>query len=149
MAKVFVSGSISLVRLTRKMQGKLDELMRERAEIIVGDAPGIDNLVHLYCRLSDYPYVVIYYSTGLKPRNNAGYPSVHIPIMAGDTTGHVSKDIAMSNDCDRGVVFWDGKSKGSGMNIKRLREQGKEVCVICSNGYVETFNQGGKHNEQR
>lgn len=138
--KVFVSGSMSISRLPDEVIKYLGEC-RERGDIIlVGDCPsGVDALVQKHLAYYEYPNVCVYSSGEPRlfvdwrdDRKTLGWELHKIDVPKG-LTGRAYftvKDEAMTNDCDKALTVWDGKSKGSRANIDRLKAQGKE-CVVC------------------
>ncbi len=129
--KVFIGGSISIKYLDYAVKDELDKYMNNRLEILVGDAYGIDSLVQSYCK--DYEFVTVYASNG-RARSNIGKWNVRA-IEASGYYGrefYEQKDKAMTTDCDFGFMIWDGKSKGTLANIRRLIECGKGVNVYLS-----------------
>ncbi len=134
--KIFIGGSISIKYLDYKIQAELDKIIKSNAEILVGDAFGIDRLVQNYCYKKSYKNVTVYTSNRL-PRNNVGNFKVKYIAVTGlyGREFYTQKDIAMSNDCDCGIMIWNGKSKGTFANIQRLKDYGKG-CKI----YGETDN---------
>ncbi len=129
--KVFIGGSISIKYLDYAVKDELDKYMNNELEILVGDAYGIDSLVQSYCK--DYELVTVYASNG-RARSNIGKWNVRA-IEANGCYGrefYEQKDKAMTADCDFGFMIWDGTSKGTLANIKRLIECGKGVNVYLS-----------------
>ncbi len=129
--KVFIGGSISIKYLDYAVKDELDKYMNNRLEILVGDAYGIDSLVQSYCK--DYELVTVYASNG-RTRSNVGKWNVRA-IEASGCYGrefYEQKDKAMTADCDFGFMVWDGKSKGTLANIRRLIECGKGVIVYLN-----------------
>ena len=47
--KVFISGSLSIKVLPKETEETIDKIINKNAEILVGDAPGIDKLIQKYC----------------------------------------------------------------------------------------------------
>lgn len=129
--KVFIGGSISIKYLDCAVKDELDKYMNNELEIIVGDAYGIDSLIQSYCK--DYEFVTVYASNG-QARNNIGRWDVKA-IEASGYYGrefYEQKDIAMTADCDFAFMVWDGTSKGTLANIKRLMDCGKGVIVYLN-----------------
>jgi hypothetical protein len=100
----------------------------------VGDCYGVDAAVQKYLDSKGYSNVTIYCS-GATPRNNFA-PSAKICSCAENVVGltgsafHYLKDIQMANDCNQAIMIWDGKSKGTGENIRRIKELKKPYRVI-------------------
>ena len=132
--KVFISGSKSISALSEEVKSSLDEHIALGTEFLVGDCYGVDAAVQNYLGSKGYSNVTIYCS-GATPRNNYA-PSAKICSCAENTVGltgsafHYVKDIQMANDCDQAIMIWDGKSKGTSENIRRIKELKKPYKVI-------------------
>lgn len=132
--KVFISGSKSISALSEEVKSLLDEHIALGTEFLVGDCYGVDAAVQMYLDSKGYRNVTIYCS-GETPRNNFA-PSAKVRSCAeaakgltGSTFQYV-KDIQMTQDCDQALMVWDGKSKGTGENIRRMKEMGKPYRII-------------------
>jgi adenine-specific DNA-methyltransferase len=121
--KVMISGSRSIKALTPEVYQTLDKIIELNFDIVIGDCWGVDALVQVYLAKKNYTKVTVYYS-GKFPRNNKGFNTVHIP-----SNSHTAKDIALSNIADYGLAIWDGKSKGTLANIKRVPKT--KVIKVC------------------
>ena len=132
--KVFISGSKSISALSDEVKSLLDTFIATDAEILVGDCYGVDAAVQKYLESKGYGNATIYCS-GMTPRNNFA-PSAKICSCAENAVGltgsefHYVKDIQMDNDCDQAIMVWDGKSKGTAENIRRMKEMGKPYRII-------------------
>lgn len=129
--KVFIGGSKTLVHLTPQMCTLLDELIQSGADILVGDCRGADTLVQQYLAGKNYRRVTVY-ASGTKVRNNAGNFAAKL-VPADSAKGfdfYRQKDIAMANEADSALMFWDGKSKGTQRNISDMKAQNKPCTVI-------------------
>lgn len=129
--KVFVSGSRGINKYTDEMSDKLESLIRSGAEILVGDAEGVDKLVQAYCSMFGY-YNITIYCVNDRPRvyMNSKFKLKSIPSNGRGREYFAEKDKAMTQDCDYAVAFWDGLSVGTENNIKRVRSLSKEVSTI-------------------
>lgn len=128
--KVFISGSRSITELNDDITSRLYSELNSDANILVGDAAGIDSEVQKFCKINGYMNVTVFAMNG-KARNNLGGFNV-INILPGDAFNRnffVEKDKAMTDLADYGIVIWDGKSKGSLDNIYRLVRQNK-LCQV-------------------
>ena len=132
--KLFISGSKSISVLPDEVKSIIDEHIALGTEFLVGDCYGVDAAVQKYLELKGYKNVTIYCS-GETPRNNfTTGAKVHSCAEAakgltGSTFQYV-KDIQMTQDCDQALMVWDGKSKGTGENIRRIKEMGKPYRII-------------------
>jgi hypothetical protein len=129
--KVFLGGSRRIPRLSESMRKKLDELIARRFEILVGDANGADRAMQQHLTARRYDLVTVYAVTGAL-RNNVGDWCVrHIdaPAAARGFALYSVKDVAMTQEADAGLMLWDGKSRGTLENVRRLLDQGKPVSL--------------------
>ena len=132
--KLFISGSKSISILSDEVKAILDKHITMGTEFLVGDCYGIDAAVQMYLELKGYSNVTIYCS-GEFPRNWF-VRSAKIRSCAENAVGltgsefHYVKDIQMAQDCDQALMIWDGKSKGTGENIRRIKELKKPYKVI-------------------
>ena len=132
--KVFISGSKSISALSEEVKSLLDEHIALGTEFLVGDCYGVDAAVQMYLDSKGYRNVTIYCS-GETPRNNFA-PSAKVRSCAeaakgltGSTFQYV-KDIQMTQDCDQALMVWDGKSKGTSENIRRIKELKKPYRIV-------------------
>lgn len=128
---IFVSGSLSIWQLPQVVKARLGKLVDDGFPVLVGDAPGVDTAVQLY--LSDWNVdAVTVFCTGSTPRNNiGGWPVTRVKSDArqGTRDWHGAKDREMSFLAGAGLVIWDGASKGSFANIRRLSDRGCPVTI--------------------
>ena len=156
---VFVGGSKTLKALPKAMMGELVELMRQDAEIIVGDCRGADALVQQFLADSRYRHVAVYAMEGKARNNLGGWEVVAVPAPGGPKAwhrlavtrkGHLCvlqnyhmKDLLMALTADCGLMTWNCKSKGTLLNLLRLVAQGKRADVVLpernQTARVETF----------
>jgi len=135
--KVFIGGSRHLRRLDdAQLLDALNQMINKNHRVLVGDAAGVDEGVQRYFADKCYGNVVVYHM-GDCPRQN------HNPgdweIRRVETNGarkdykyFALKDREMSRDADRGLMLWDGKSKGTLNNVLSLLEGGKRATVYFS-----------------
>lgn len=132
--KIFISGSKSISMLPELAKTFIDQFIENGDEILVGDCYGIDAVVQKYLESKGFNSVTIYCS-GVTPKN-IFTPSAKIHSCAEAAKGHTGsdfhyvKDIQMANDCDQALMIWDGKSKGTTENLKRIKEMGKPFVLI-------------------
>ena len=132
--KLFISGSKSISVLSDEVKAILDKYIALDTEFLVGDCYGVDAAVQKYLASKGYSNVTIYCS-GEAPRNNfvSGAKIHSCAEAAKGLTGNAFqyvKDIQMAQDCDTALMIWDGKSKGTAENIRRIKEMGKPYKVI-------------------
>lgn len=128
--KLFVGGSQSIRDITDLPNRRiLDSAIYYIDEILVGDAPGADAAFQKYLARRGFDCVTVY-ASGKKARNNVGGWEVkqieYDPALTGYDF-YRQKDIAMILDCNRALMAWDGKSKGTRQNIIDLAALGKRV----------------------
>ena len=135
--KVFISGSKSISALSDEVKSLLDEYIALGTEFLIGDCYGVDAAVQMYLDSKGYRNVIVYCS-GETPRNNfvTGAKVRSCAEAAKGLTGsafHYVKDIQMAQDCDQALMVWDGKSKGTAENIRRIKELKKPYRIINEN----------------
>lgn len=133
----FISGSKSISKLPDLAKILIEQFVKNNDEILIGDCYGVDVAVQKYLESKGYCNVTIYCS-GESPRNNfvTGAKVRSCAEVAKGLTGsafHYVKDIQMACDCDQALMIWDGKSKGTGENIRRIKEMGKPYSIINEN----------------
>ena len=132
--KLFISGSKSISVLSDEVKAILDKYIAIGTEFLVGDCYGVDAAVQMYLDSKGYSNVTVYCS-GETPRNNFA-PSAKVCSCAEAAKGLTGnafqyvKDIQMAQDCDTALMIWEGKSKGTGENIRRIKEMGKTYRII-------------------
>lgn len=130
--KIFISGSRSINKLPQQVKSKLDNMIKSKHEILVGDAIGVDKLVRDYFQEKQYPNVSVYYTgqprTQIPPQWNQIKIKPQNNISGRDY--FTLKDIQMTEDCDIAFAIHDGKSKGTQANIDRATSIGKTTVVF-------------------
>ena len=137
--KVFIGGSKSICSLPSAGASQLQRLIDLKADILVGDCHGADRAVQHFFATANYPKVTVYFS-GKAARNNVGnFPQIRVPTTetAGTYPYRRSTDIRMEQECDCGLMLWDGASKGTLQNIIDLIAARKQVLVCINNHIVE------------
>jgi hypothetical protein len=132
MSKVFVGGSRRIIRLHPEVALRLDQMLANKASILVGDANGADKSVQHYLKTKEYRDVEVFCS-GDECRNNVGdWPLRHVAVDSRkrDFDFYAVKDQLMSREAESGLMLWDGKSAGTLMNALRLVRLGKRVSIF-------------------
>ena len=152
---VFVSGSSKTQskdseyyrrKLPKEIRKELDNHIRNKDKIVVGDAPGVDRQVQDYLNKKRYSNVEIY-GPGKEVRYTANKKWKTNPIDApeyeiGSKEWLAKKDIAMTKVSDIGLaVILDEGAKATRKNADRLIEQNKNVKVY-------ELNKNGKRNDR-
>jgi hypothetical protein len=132
--RVFIAGSRRITRLNNDVISRLDNILQNRYEILVGDANGVDKLVQEYANDRKYETVTVY-CVNSTCRNNIG--NWHISSIAfssnkKDFSYYASKDEAMARDADYGFMIWDGRSKGTLRSLERLVCLNKKLLLYHS-----------------
>jgi len=133
MSQVFIGGSRRLSRLNAVIRGRLDNIIERHHSVLIGDANGGDRAVQAYLAERGYGSVTVY-CTNAHCRNNVGQWPVR-SVAATDQRGfdyYALKDAAMATDAECGFMLWDGQSKGTLFNIRRLLAAGKPVVVYLA-----------------
>lgn len=133
MTKVFISGSRAVTQLQEAAKARLDLMMCNGAQVVIGDASGVDRAVQKHFVQAGYRDVTVYCSQGYLRHNLGQWETQTIPA-ARYLRGfhfHAVKDRAMADDADSGFLVWDGKSPGTLLNVLRLVRQGKTAVLFC------------------
>lgn len=131
MATVFVGGSRRISRLDDAIRRRLDSIIKNNLQVVVGDANGADKSVQEYLRLRNYKRVQVFCASS-NCRNNLGdwtVREVQSRARKGTATFYASKDREMAAEAHYGLMLWDGKSIGTLVNVSRLTLQGKRVIL--------------------
>lgn len=121
-------------KLPKEIRSELDQSIRRKEKIVVGDAPGIDRQVQDYLNRKKYSNVEIYgpgkqvrYSANSKWKTNAIDDPEHEPYSPEWLR---KKDEFMTNVADKGLaVILDEGAKATRNNVSRLISQNKNVKV--------------------
>lgn len=134
MSRVFIGGSRTIARLNAEVRDQLDELLSRGFQVVIGDANGADKTVQTYLASKGYRNVILYCS-GDKCRNNVGNWTVrHVQASSAvkDLEYYSQKDKEMAREADQGLFLWDGSSRGTLENIRRMLDAGKPSLVYLS-----------------
>jgi len=121
MAQVVIFGSRSIKKLPDEAKHSLDRIMELGFEVLVGDAPGVDQLVIDYLELHGYESVTVLYANRL--RCETRYTTFQIK------GSYTNRDKFMCDRARWGFAIWDGKSRGSKRNIDHLGKRCKVVLA--------------------
>ncbi len=135
--KIFIGGTKKIKTLDETVRQKLDKLISESAEILIGDCRGADAMVQSYLHRKNYEKVKVYATDGNVRINHGNWPVVNVPSYGEEAYEYYQlKDIEMVNDADEAFMIWDGISEGTAFNIKRMRELGKRCEVFIPDNEV-------------
>lgn len=134
MHKVFISGSMRIKNLDKKVLERINNIIDSEYQVIVGDADGVDSSIQEYLKNKNSKSVVVYCS-GDRPRNNLGNwltEKIYSTFSPGTRAFYTAKDKKMAEDCDYGLMIWDTKSTGTLSNAIELLEREKVSLVYIN-----------------
>jgi len=134
MNKVFIGGSIKLSKINKEIKQRIDNIIKNKYTILIGDANGIDKSVQQYLFSKNYSDVVVFCS-GSQCRNNVGNWKTKYIEANDELKGrklYALKDIQMAKETDFGMMVWDGRSAGTFNNIINLIKFNKKILVYLS-----------------
>lgn len=134
MTKVFIGGSRQITRLPAEVKVRVDTMIDEGFQILVGDANGADKAVQTYLAGKGYPSVLVH-CMERHCRNNVGlWPTREVAAAKGvrGFDFYSLKDRVMADAAEYGLMLWDGKSKGTINNVVNLSRRGKPVVVYVA-----------------
>ena len=141
--KVFIAGSMNIKNLDHKVKERIDNIVAQDFEVVVGDADGADTSIqsHLF-NLGKAKATV--FCSGQRPRNNVGgWPvqSVETNHAEGSRAFFTAKDLRMAEIADIGLMIWDTKSTGTLSNVIELLVRKKKSVVFVNK--IKTFKNVG------
>lgn len=134
MKTVFIAGSISISRLHEKVRERINNIVSQDLNVVVGDADGADTSIQ-ECLHAYHASKVTVYCTGEAPRNNvADWPVHHVQSQAraGTRAFFTAKDVEMAKNSDFGLMVWDCKSTGTLSNVIELLKAKKKSVVFVN-----------------
>ncbi len=140
MTKIFISGSITIIKIDEQIKTRLDNIIQQNHNILIGDANGADKAVQIYLAEKKYSKVNVYCS-GNTCRNNIGnwqVINVEVPSKVKGRKFYMAKDKQMAIDSDYGFMLWDGKSAGTINNLLNLITSNKIGLIYLFS--EKTFN---------
>ena len=132
MGKVFISGSIHISSLPPQAIEKIDSIISQNLDVLIGDAKGVDLAVQKYLYKKNYKNVTVYYA-GSEIRNNVGQWRTKNVLPENGEKGrdlYTLKDRLMAKDTDYGLMVWDSESKGTLNNILLMDKLNKKFVVV-------------------
>lgn len=131
---VFIAGSMNIKHLDPKVKERIDNIVSQDFEVVVGDADGADTSIqsHLF-NLGSAKTTV--FCSGSCPRNNVGdWPirSIETDHAKGSRAFFTAKDIQMAEAADFGLMIWDTKSTGTLSNVLELLARKKKSVVFVN-----------------
>lgn len=134
MTTVFISGSMKIKHLDRRIKERIDNIIASNFKVVVGDADGVDASIQSYL-FEHRARNAIVYCSGPRPRNNVGnWPvqSLNSTLAPGSRAFFTAKDVEMAKVADFGLMIWDAKSTGTLNNIIELLYQKKKSVVFVN-----------------
>lgn len=136
--RVFIAGSMNIKNLDPKVKERIDNIISQDFEIVVGDADGADASIqwHLFNHGTTKTTV---FCSGAQPRNNVGdWPVERVETNHAEGTRafFTAKDIRMAEVADIGLMIWDTKSTGTLSNVIELLARKKKSVVFVNKAKV-------------
>lgn len=133
--KVFIAGSMNIKHLDAKVKERIDNIVAQDFEVVVGDADGADTSIqwHLF-NLGKAAKTTVFCS-GESPRNNVGdWPVQAVETLhaQGSRAFFTAKDLRMAEIADFGLMIWDAKSTGTLSNVLELLVRKKKSVVFVN-----------------
>jgi len=154
MKSVFISGSIEIKELNSLVIDSLNNIIKNKLQVLVGDAHGIDSAIQRYFSDAQYDKVTVYSITN-PPRNIASNNfSIKIidykqsneyltldekeksKVEFSERKKQTFKDIEMSKIADFYLIIWNKKSEGTKNNILRGIFYNKKIKLIIENKII-------------
>lgn len=134
MNKVFLGGSRNFKILNQDVKKRLNNLITNNFQILVGDADGADLAIQEFFSNLNYTNLTVYCSGNLCRNNINNWPTYNAEVDKNikGRKFYMIKDAEMANACDYGFMLWDGKSPGTVNNILNLLELSKNILVYFS-----------------
>jgi hypothetical protein len=132
--RVFIAGSMNIKHLDSKVKVRIDNIVAQDFEVVVGDADGVDTSIQAYLFDHGIKKATVFCSGG-RPRNNVGnWPvqRVETTHAEGSRSFFTAKDIRMAEVADFGLMIWDTKSTGTLSNVIELLARKKKSIVFVN-----------------
>jgi hypothetical protein len=131
---VFIAGSMNIKHLDSKVKERIDNIVAQNFEVVVGDADGADTSIQSYLFNHGTTKITVFCS-GARPRNNVGnWPVQRVEThhAEGSRAFFTAKDIRMAEVADIGLMIWDTKSTGTLSNVIELLVRKKKSVVFVN-----------------
>ena len=109
--KIGFTGSRSINKLNEEILSVLDKISKEDI-VIHGGVVGADTLIKEYCDLNQIQQQIIR------------------PINLSNKNYYLYRNVEIVTKCDKLLVFWDGRSRGTKFTMDYAKARGKEIEVI-------------------
>lgn len=136
--RVFIAGSMNIKHLDPMVKERIDNIVSQNFEVVVGDADGADASIQSYLFSHNSTKTTVFCS-GAHPRNNIGsWPvkRVDTNYAEGSRAFFTAKDICMAEVADYGLMVWDTKSTGTLSNVIELLARKKKSLVFVNKSKV-------------
>ena len=136
--RVFIAGSMNIKHLDPKVKERIDNIVAQDFEVVVGDADGADTSIQSYLFDHGTSKITVFCS-GSRPRNNVGdWPvqQVETQYAEGSRAFFTAKDIRMAEVADIGLMIWDAKSAGTLSNVIELLVRKKKSVVFVNKAKI-------------
>lgn len=132
--KVFIAGSMNIKHLDSRVKMRIDNIVAQDFEVVVGDADGVDTSVQAYLFNRGIERATVFCS-GELPRNNVGnWPVQRVKTAhaVGSRSFFTAKDLRMAEVADFGLMIWDSRSTGTLSNVIELLARKKKSIVFVN-----------------
>lgn len=140
MKKVFLSGSIKIKSLSSEVIVRLNNMIRNNLQIMIGDAKGADLAFQEFFHDQNYKKVTIY-CVGSARNNVSDWDTEAIitKLRPGTRAYYTAKDEIMAQTCDLGFMVWDTTSLGTLKNVIELLKLNKKsvVYIHSKNTFID------------
>ncbi|MBK9028512.1 MAG: hypothetical protein IPN98_12000 [Propionivibrio sp.] len=136
--RVFIAGSMNIKHLDPRVKERIDNIVAQDFEVVVGDAEGADTSIQQHLLNYGTTKTTVFCS-GERPRNNVGqWPvqRVETSHSQGSRAFFTAKDICMAEVADIGLMIWDTKSTGTLSNVIELLARKKKSVVFVNKAKV-------------
>lgn len=136
--RVFIAGSMNIKHLDPQVKQRIDNIVAQDFEVVVGDADGADTSIQWHLFNHGTTKTTIFCS-GERPRNNVGnWPvqNVETSHAKGSRAFFTAKDIRMAEVADIGLMIWDTKSTGTLSNVIELLARRKKSVVFVNKAKI-------------
>ncbi|MBI2166371.1 MAG: hypothetical protein HYU29_08240 [Chloroflexi bacterium] len=134
MSKVILGGSRSVSRLNAPVRERVENIVSQGFDIVIGDANGADKALQEYLATRGYEKVTVFCSGDVCRNNLGNWKTVFIPTgrQKLDFEHYAQKDARMVGEADYGLFLWNGKSHGTLNSVRMLLKRGRPALVYIS-----------------
>lgn len=129
--KIFIGGPLKIKTLKSNAIQKLNNIIKNKYKVLIGDAGGVDKTIQEYFFNKKYRNVEVYCVN--EYRNNIGnwkLISMKTENNKKNKQYFTIKDKKMAELSDVGFMIWNKKSEGTLNNILNLLVLKKRVCLF-------------------